>query len=192
MKEARRCALCGGRLSVEILPHYKELQIGVAVDLVDTVEESTCKQCGEKEVSIPDFNGLLRAIAVARVKLPIKLNGEEIRFLRKTLELTAKELAAHISVREETISRWENNKEQISPPVEKLLRIYAAETLGAQTPGISIEEILHMPTLRFRDTRKKLSLSLRYKQIAHPNKSSGTSSSKKREFWEEIPLPDAA
>jgi putative zinc finger/helix-turn-helix YgiT family protein len=152
------------------------MQIGVAVDLVDTVEEATCQRCGEQEISFPDFNGLMAAIAVARVKAPIKLTGNEIRFLRKALEKTAKELAANIvGVRQETISRWENNKEQISPPIEKLLRIYVMEVLGPHAPGISVSgmELLHMRTFRIRDPQGHITLALRYGNPAHTKRNQG-------------------
>jgi putative zinc finger/helix-turn-helix YgiT family protein len=190
--EVRNCVECGGPVSMRILPRYKDLQIGVAVDLVNTVEETTCKNCGEQEVSFPDFNGLLAAIAVARVKTPVKLKGEEIRFLRKALELTAKELATHLGMRDETISRWENNKENISPPAEKLLRVLVANTLANQTPGIPVSEmeILHMPILHIREQQGRVRLILQYGKTAHTGKSQIARESSKREYWRE--LPDAA
>ena len=42
---------------------------------------------------IPDVEGLIAAAAVTRVKNPLKLNGEEIRFLRRALDCKAKDLA---------------------------------------------------------------------------------------------------
>jgi putative zinc finger/helix-turn-helix YgiT family protein len=189
MKEgAISCVECGGPVSTRILPHYRGLQIGVAVDLVNTVEEITCKKCKEQEVSFPDFNGLLAAIAVARVKTPIKLNGAEIRFLRKALEITAKELAEHLGMREETVSRWENNKENISPPAEKLLRLLVAKTLADQTPGISVGEmeILHMPVLHIREKHGRVSLVLEYEKTNHTGKSKTAREPDRGEYWKEL------
>jgi putative zinc finger/helix-turn-helix YgiT family protein len=187
--EARNCAECGGPVSMRILPHYKDLQIGVAVDLINAVEEITCKSCREQEVSFPDFNGLLAAIAVLRVRTAIKLNGEEIKFLRKALELTAKKLAVHLGMREETISRWENGKENMSPPAEKLLRVLVAETLADQTPGIPISEmeILYMPILQIREQHRRLRLILQYRKTAHTEKSQIAQESSKGAYWEELP-----
>ena len=189
MKEkARTCGECGGSVSVQTLPHYKDLQIGVAVDLVNTVEEITCQNCKEQQVSFPDFNGLLAAIAVARVKTPVKLKGEEIRFLRKALELTAKELALRLYVTPETISRWENDKENMSPPVGILLRILVAKTLAGQTPGIPVDEMefLSMPTLRIREQHGRVRLILQYGKTAHAEKRQTVQASSKGEYWTEL------
>jgi putative zinc finger/helix-turn-helix YgiT family protein len=186
---AGNCIECGGAVSTRILPHYRDLNIGVAVDLVNIVEETTCKKCGEQEISFPDFNGLLAAVAVARVKTPVRLSGEEIRFLRKALEMTAKELAVYLGMREETISRWENNKENISPPAEKLLRVFVAETLGPLAPGISVSEmeILHMPILSIRGHQKQMRIVLGYEKVSHAGNNHSTQDSSKEEHWRELP-----
>lgn len=189
MKEkAVACVECGGLVSVHILPHYKDLQIGVAVDLVNTVEEITCKNCKEQELSFPDFNGLLAAIAVARVKTPVKLKGEEIRFLRKALELTAKELALRLYVTPETISRWENDKENMSPPVERLLRLLVAKILADQTPGVLVDEmkVLSMPMSRIREQHGRVRLILQYGKTAHVGKRQTVQASSKGEYWTEM------
>lgn len=187
-EEARRCVECRGSVSTRILPHYKDLQIGVLVDLVDAVEEITCKKCGERRISFPDFNGLVATIAIARIKTPIELKGEEIRFLRKALELTAKELAGRLSVTSETISRWENNKEPVGPPTEKLLRISVMTALAEHAPGITVSEvdILNMPKFRLRERHVQMGITLQYGKLAHTGKNQIAHASRKEECWREV------
>lgn len=120
MKAARRV----GTYRREILPSYIERDLlGFPVELIDSVEREICPASNEVNITIPSLPGLIAAACVARVLLPQKLNGKEIKSLRKALELTGKELAELMDVREETISRWENN-EPMGPASEKLFRLH--------------------------------------------------------------------
>ena len=65
------------------------------------------------------MEGLRAAMAVTRVNDPLKLNGREIRFLRKALGYTGKELAEKMQVTAESVSRWENDKELMRPMGER-------------------------------------------------------------------------
>ena len=55
------------------------------------------------------------------------LTGEEVRFLRKELELSQVNLASGLGVSESTIRGWENNCQPITPPAERLLRVLCQE-----------------------------------------------------------------
>ena len=57
-----------------------------------------------------------------------KLSGPDIRFLRKCLNLKAKEVAKKIEVSAEHLSRCENMALPISPASEKLLRLFLFKT----------------------------------------------------------------
>jgi DNA-binding transcriptional regulator YiaG len=82
---------------------------------------------------------MLNAAAVLRAIMPQKLNGGEIRGLRKLIELSAKELAKQFDVREETISRWENDRTPIPLANEKLLRLTVVAVLSDSAPGIEVD-----------------------------------------------------
>ena len=56
--------------------------------------------------------------------------------MRKALKWTARELAARLGVREETISRWEHDREPIGPGSDKLLRLMAVELLAENAPAM--------------------------------------------------------
>ena len=52
---------------------------------------------------------------------------------------TAKELAENIEVRAESVSRWENDKDLMSPSNEKLLRLIVGEMLAEVAPALDFE-----------------------------------------------------
>lgn len=138
------CEQCGAdNISSQVLAIYRdEGMVGLPnIILLGAVEQQICGECGaENGIRIPDLEGLEAAVAVARIGVPIKLNGEEIRFLRKALGLRSKDLAECLQVREETISRWENGKEVMGPQYEKLLRLFVGCTLSEKAPGVDFEE----------------------------------------------------
>jgi len=52
------------------------------------------------------------------------------------LKWTTRELAGRLGVREETVSRWEHDREPIGPGSEKLLRLIAVELLAEKAPAL--------------------------------------------------------
>lgn len=136
------CIECGGEVVTKTLPVYRDDGlIGLpCVVLLDAAEESTCAACGtDNGISIPDAEGLEIAVAVARVCYPLKLNAQEIRFLRRALGSQAKDLADELEVRPETVSNWENGKDPINPHIEKILRLKVAKDLGPRAPAVPCE-----------------------------------------------------
>ena len=51
-----------------------------------------------------------------------RLNGSELRFLRKTMDLTQVQLAAEFGKKEQTVARWEKGEVRVPVSEEKLLR----------------------------------------------------------------------
>jgi putative zinc finger/helix-turn-helix YgiT family protein len=86
------------------------------------VEVSRCPECGETEVSIPNIEGLHRAIARVLARKPHRLTPAEIRFLRKYLGFSGGDFAEHVGVVPETVSRWENGATAMGLTAERLLR----------------------------------------------------------------------
>src|SRR5271155_4157711 len=118
-----------------LVPAYTSEALGMdGVVLRNAVTEQRCETCGfVKSVIIPNLQGLIAAIAVGRALEPLKLRGNEIRFLREALEETAQKLAQTVEVLPTQISRWENDAEVISPRSEKLLRLYVVDKLARLT-----------------------------------------------------------
>jgi len=138
---AALCERCGGSLKSRKVREFVHPVLGLpGVVLKNAVEEIYCTKCGTVDsVHFPNMAGLGAAIAVARVKQNIKLNGADIRFLRKALGLNQQELADLMGVRNETVSRWETGRQPIEPPSEKLLRALVAIKLSDQAPAIGID-----------------------------------------------------
>jgi len=87
------------------------------------IEIRRCKACGEHEVVIPKIEQLHRAIALAVVSKRPRLTAPEVRFLRKYLGWSGTDFAKHMGVTPESVSRWENEREQMSPVADRLLRL---------------------------------------------------------------------
>jgi DNA-binding transcriptional regulator YiaG len=83
-----------------------------------TVEECGCAA----HPVIPAPKALHRYIALALVTKPALLTGQEIRFLRLTLQRKAKDFADEVSISAEQLSRVENGHEPVSEPLDKLTR----------------------------------------------------------------------
>ncbi len=72
---------------------------------------------------IPKIEQLHRAIALAVVSKRPRLTAHEVRFLRKYLGWSGADFAKHMGVTPESVSRWENEREQMSPVADRLLRL---------------------------------------------------------------------
>lgn len=78
--------------------------------------------CGHKIFEIPAFMQLHDALAKLIVEKPLDLTREEVKFLRKTLHKSSKELASLLEVSPVTVSRWESGKSKISHAYQLLLK----------------------------------------------------------------------
>ncbi len=138
------CERCGGR-HVKVTPldiYHDDGLIGLPnVVVLNAAQKMVCADCGASDgISIPEPEGLEVALAVYRVTIPVKCGGREIRFLRQALSMRASQLGEFLQVREETVSRWENDKEPMKPQTEKLLRILVGRVLADKAPGVDFDE----------------------------------------------------
>jgi DNA-binding transcriptional regulator YiaG len=82
-------------------------------------------------VAIQDVEDLHRAIAEHLVKNKPLLNGKEIRFLRKLIDLTQAELALLLGCNVQTVARWEKGQSEVNGPADKMIRVlYLAHSEG--------------------------------------------------------------
>ncbi|MFZ0889502.1 MAG: helix-turn-helix domain-containing protein [Candidatus Binataceae bacterium] len=137
------CGKCGGALVTRTVPEYRnDALMGIpGIVILNTVEEMRCRKCGHVAATgFSNLEGLIATVAVARVAAARKLNARDVRFLRKALGWSSKELAAKLEVRDETVSRWENEREPMGPTSEKLLRLIVTQFLGDKAPALDIDE----------------------------------------------------
>jgi putative zinc finger/helix-turn-helix YgiT family protein len=86
--------------------------------------------CGESFAFIPCIQELHQLLAKILLTQENPLSGPEIRFLRKTMGLKAKEFAYLIGVKNITVSRWERGG--ISPPnsIDRFIRLFYATNMN--------------------------------------------------------------
>jgi DNA-binding transcriptional regulator YiaG len=95
---------------------------------------------GEEVCSIPNINGLHKAIAHAIIAHAHGISGKELRFLRTEMGYTQDELADKLHVTRLSISRWERGEVQMDSQTEFMIRMLAAEKLHIDAQ-LSAEEI---------------------------------------------------
>lgn len=146
--------------------------VGFPVELFYSVEKEVCPETGDTFFTIPNLPGLIAAACVARVLMPQKLCGKEIKSLRRALELTGKQLAEKLDVREETLSRWENDKEPMGSASEKLLRLQVGiafkNTIGFEFKERSILDLQISP-VRLPTDEVCVHLQLKHESIQKPD-----------------------
>lgn len=81
-------------------------------------------------VRIEDLDGLHRALAHAIVTSKSAFTGEELRFLRKYLQLSQAGVARLLGLSDQSIARWEKGQAPIDPSAERLVRMVVRERLG--------------------------------------------------------------
>ncbi|WP_299778652.1 helix-turn-helix transcriptional regulator [uncultured Roseobacter sp.] len=117
------------------------------VTLYGGVGEKYCGKCGAvKGHIIKDPMELIAMVAVLRACDDMKLNGSEVKFLRKSMSYKAKDLAHKLDLDPAHLSRIENDKKPMSLVYEKLLR--AAVCLKfietAKFIGVDVSHVLSM------------------------------------------------
>src|SRR5215213_1346201 len=84
---------------------------------------------GDECITIPNINGLHKAIARGIVNRHASITGRELRFLRTELGMTQAELAEMVHREPLAVSRWERGEITIDPNAEALIRLYAIQHL---------------------------------------------------------------
>lgn len=84
-----------------------------------SIEEYDGEQC----IAIAEIDELHKAIGRHLVLHRQALSAKEIRFLRKTLDLTQQELAHKLQTNSQSVARWEKGEYPIPGVSEKMLRI---------------------------------------------------------------------
>ncbi len=95
--------------------------------LIDLIEVYHCPACGEELVRLPSVFKLNTLIGLKLIDKSSLLNGKEVKYLRKNLQMRSKELAEIMGVDQATISRWESGKQNLSPSNDRFLRLIYTE-----------------------------------------------------------------
>lgn len=86
---------------------------------------------GEIYASVEDTEGLHRRIGEYLVANRKEFAPAEVRFLRKTMDLTQSELGRWIGQSSQAVARWEKGQTELPGPVDRLLRgIFLLKTMA--------------------------------------------------------------
>ncbi len=88
-----------------------------------------CPTCNITMPMLPSSDLTTKAITLGLVRQKGRLDGDSIVFLRKSMGLKAAELADVLGVDRVTVSRWENNKQEIEAFYDFRLRMAAIDRI---------------------------------------------------------------
>ena len=94
-------------------------------------------------IAVHDIEGLHEAIADNLITKQRKLKGDEIRYLRKELDLSQKGLSVLLDVSENTIRGWEKNRSDISGSANTLIRMIYLEKIGKNEKVLNLIEMIN-------------------------------------------------
>ena len=151
------------------ISHYEEDGLGLLypVVLIDSVEEELDAAGTQIGVSIPDMEQLVAAVAIARAIIPLRLDGQEVRFMRHALDMTATALAEALEIDKATFSRWENNKQSLGGWADKQIRLMVVVTLGKFVPSLNVDAE-QIPRMRIADRPDGVWPQLEMRRVAAP------------------------
>ena len=147
-RAVHECTNCGRPVRPE-RRNYRYAESGLSNVVLQGVEVAECPACGHYDVAIPHLERVHRAIALALAKSPVRLTGEQLRFLRKHLGYNGEQLAKYLHTDKTKISKWERGEDPIGPSNDRLVRLLVAAldtdlsrsvtSIAAHLPEISNE-----------------------------------------------------
>ncbi len=135
-----KCMQCGSSMKTQNETYLYDRD-GIRATL-ENVRVHRCAACGDFEVEIPRIEQLHETLAGTIIRIPARLSGAEIRFLRKVLGWSGAKLARQMGVEAETVSRWETAKKRIGASAERLLRL--SVSVGTPIEDYSLEDLVNV------------------------------------------------
>ncbi len=134
---------------------YRYFECGLPNVVLHGVTVYRCRDCGAEYVSIPDMEGLHRALAMVIVNKNGRLTPAEVRFSRKSLGWSGADFARKFHVSPSAVSRWEseNSKSLMSKANELRLRDMVARGKKIEDYDEHMEEIALDDNVRSQNFR---------------------------------------
>jgi len=101
------------------------------VTLVD-VEVRRCADCGDFTMEIPAHSRMIEIVTLALLNKRGKLTGREIRWLRGHMGWSGIQLAEHVGVSAESVSKWEHDHTNQARTADRLIRLLVARQLSEE------------------------------------------------------------
>jgi transcriptional regulator with XRE-family HTH domain len=102
--------------------NYRYVESGLKNVLLKGILVFRCKDCGAEVPEISGASSLHTLIGIRLLFKDSRLNGEEVRFLRKLVGYSATELAQLAGTSKSVVSRWEN-KDTFGEHTDRLIRL---------------------------------------------------------------------
>lgn len=119
-----KCDICRkGEMKTITEQTYRYKECGLDNVYLLNVEFRKCDGCGVKVPRLRRMPELHATIARAVAMQPCRLRGQDIRFLRKQLGYSAKEWATFLRTDASTLSRWENDQQELGTQSDTLIRL---------------------------------------------------------------------
>lgn len=98
---------------------------------------------GERYVSVHDVEDLHQAIALYLTTQKKELTGAEVRFIRKYLDLTQRELGNFLGVSDQSVARYEKGKSALEGAEDMVLRLLVQNQVKGCLDVREVIERLH-------------------------------------------------
>ena len=135
-KGTANCSECGAQATIA-LEDYPFQESGLTNVVLKGIEVTRCAKCDNVEATIPRLQKILEALAIALVKQPYPLKGEEVRYLRKHLGMSQAKFAQLLNIDKTNISKWENGEINIGPQSDRLIRLVVTALSGEMKAEIA-------------------------------------------------------
>ena len=116
-----QCSNCSADAKI-VRGDYEFRETGLRDLVLLDIELIKCGKCGNVDPILFQVDELMHIAAVAILQKPYRLQGEELRFLRKHIDLNQEEFAKLLHVDKTTLSKWENNEDPIGVQSDLLAR----------------------------------------------------------------------
>src|ERR1700737_4542350 len=102
--------------------NYLFRESGLSNVVLKGIEIVKCDECGNQDPVIPRLSEVINVLASATVRKPRPLTGEDIRFLRKQMDMTGETFSQFLGIDKTTLSKWENNQIPVGANSDRLIR----------------------------------------------------------------------
>jgi YgiT-type zinc finger domain-containing protein len=157
------CSNCGATAKVR-RGDYDFSECGLSRVVLQGIEIIRCDHCGNEDPIIPRMNDLMRSLALAVIGKPYGLWGEDVRFLRKYLGMTAEEFSRYLHVDKTTLSKWETGDDPVGDQSDRLIRLLCL-SLGEGLQEKVRETVSAFPQIR--KTHRRLRIQVNAKTGAY-------------------------
>jgi len=180
------CYECGAKGPLEATTEFRPYLEASGLKLQVRQHVYRCRRCGAESVGIDNMEGLHDEIAATIIKSHARLQGPEVRFLRKHLGWSGEDFARYFQVKPETVSRWENGKQDINTQGDLLLRMCVA-----RMEPVSDYNLYDAPRLEKSEEPMARSFEPR-PVVGRSVRPSCDLAARGKSHWPEAPMRDAA